>query len=57
MHTIFYNFKMALYSSAIVMKGFTSSIKLFLAEITTVKLKVSLLLNVSLRIRPLTIYK
>ena len=37
------------------MKGFTSSRKLFYAEITTVKLKVSLLLlNVSLRIRPLT---
>ena len=29
MHTIFYNFKMALYSSAVVMKGFTSSRKLF----------------------------
>ena len=28
-HTIFYNFKMALYSSAVVMKGFTSSRKLF----------------------------
>ena len=36
------------------MKGFTSSKKLFQAEITTVKLKVSLLLNVLLRIRPLT---
>ena len=36
------------------MKGFTSSRKLFQAEIVTVKLKVSLLLNVSLRIRPLT---
>ena len=50
----FNNFKTALYSSAVVMKGFTSSRKLFLAEITIVKLKVSLLLNVSLRIRPLT---
>ena len=50
----FYYFKMALYSSAIVMKGFTSSRKLFEAEIITVKLKVSLLLNVSLRIHPLT---
>ena len=29
MHTIFYNFKTALYSSAVVMKGFTSSRKLF----------------------------
>ena len=29
MHTIIYNFKMALYSSAVVMKGFTSSRKLF----------------------------
>ena len=29
MQTIFYNFKMALYSSAVVMKGFTSSRKLF----------------------------
>ena len=28
-HAIFYNFKTALYSSAIVMKGFTSSRKLF----------------------------
>ena len=57
-HTIFYNFKMALYSSAVVMKGFTNSRKLFEAEIITVELKVSLLLNVSLRIRPLTfIYK
>ena len=28
-HTIYYNFKTALYSSAIVMKGFTSSRKLF----------------------------
>ena len=36
------------------MKGFTSSRKLFYAEIITVKLKVSLLLNVSLRICPLT---
>ena len=36
------------------MKGFTCSRKLFYAKITTVKLKVSLLLNVSLRIRPLT---
>ena len=29
MHTIFYNFKTALYSTAVVMKGFTSSRKLF----------------------------
>ena len=36
------------------MKVFTSSRYLFYAEITTVKLKVSPLLNVSLRIRPLT---
>ena len=36
------------------MKGFTSSRKLFYAEIVTVKLKVSLLLNVSSCIRPLT---
>ena len=28
-HTIFYNFKTALYSSAVVIKGFTSSRKLF----------------------------
>ena len=54
MHTIFYNFKMALYYSAVVMKGFNNSRKLFLAEIITVKLKASLLLNASLRIRPLT---
>ena len=45
---------MALYSSAVVIKGFTSSTKLFKAKIITVKLKVSLLLNTSLRIRPLT---
>ena len=42
MHTIFYNFKTALYSSAIVMKGFSNSRKLFKAEIITVKLKDSL---------------
>ena len=36
------------------MKGFTNSRKLFLAEIITVKLKASLLLNALLRIRPLT---
>ena len=54
MHTIFYNFKTALYSTAVVKKGFTNSRKLFLAEIITVELKVSLLLNVSLHIRPLT---
>ena len=29
MHTIFYNVKMALYSSAVVIKGFTKSRKLF----------------------------
>ena len=45
---------MALYSSAVVMKGFTSSRKLFSAEIVTVKLKVNLLLNVSLHIHQLT---
>ena len=45
---------MALYSSVVVMKGFTSSRKFFYAEIITVKLKVSLLLNVSSCIRSLT---
>ena len=45
---------MALYSSAVVMKGFNSSRKLFKAEIITVKLKASLLLNALLRICPLT---
>ena len=45
---------MALYSRAVVMKGFTNSRKLFQAEIITVKLKASLLLNMSLYIRPLT---
>ena len=49
----FYNFKTALYSSAEVMKGFNSR-KLFEVEIVTVKLKAGDLLNVSLRIRPLT---
>ena len=53
-HTNFLNFKTALYFSAVVMKDFTSSRYLFQAEITTVKLKVSFLLNVSLCIRPLT---
>ena len=45
---------MALYSSAIVMKAFDSSRKLFQAEIITVRLKVGLLLNAPLHIRPLT---
>ena len=54
MHTIFYNFKTALYSSSVVVKGFTSSRKLFQAEIITVKLKAGLLLNASLCIYPLT---
>ena len=55
MHTnYFYNIKTALYSSAVVMKDFNSSRKLFLAEIVTVELKAGLLLNASLRIRPLT---
>ena len=36
------------------MKGFTSSRKLFYAEITPVKMKVCVLLNVSLRICLLT---
>ena len=36
------------------MKGFNISKKLFQAEIVTVKLKVNLLLNASLCIRPLT---
>ena len=54
MHTIFYNFKTALYSSVVVVKGSNTSRKLFQAEIITVKLKASLLLNAPLRIRPLT---
>ena len=45
---------MALYSSAVVMKGFNSSRKLFSAEIVTVKLKAGLLLNALLCICPLT---
>ena len=45
---------MALYSSAVVMKGFNSSRKLFQAKIVTVKLKAGLLLNASLCICPLT---
>ena len=45
---------MALYSSAVVMKGFKSSRKLFYAEIVTVKLKAGLLSNTLLRIRLLT---
>ena len=55
MHTnCFYNFKMALYSSAVVMKGFTSTRKLFSTEFITVKLKADLLLYASVRIRLLT---
>ena len=54
MHTIFYNFKTALYSSAVVMKGFNIHRKLFQVKIITAKLKASLLLNASLRIRLLT---
>ena len=50
----FYNFKMVLYSSAVVMKGFNSSRKLFQAKNVTVKLRAGLLLNVSQHIRPLT---
>ena len=45
---------MALYSSAVVMKGFKSSRKLFYAEIVTVKLKAGLLSNTSLHIHLLT---
>ena len=45
---------MALYSSTVVMKGFYSSRKLFLAKIVTVKLKTGLHLNAPLCIRPLT---
>ena len=47
---------MDLYSSTLVMKLFNNSIyiKLFEAEIITVKLKASLLLNASLHIRSLT---
>ena len=45
---------MALYSSVVVIKGFNSRRKLCYAEIVTVKLKVGLLLNVSLHIHPLT---
>ena len=45
---------MALYSSAVVMKGYNSSRRLFQAKIITVKLKVGLLLNALLCIRPLT---
>ena len=49
-----YNFKTALYSSAVVMKGFYSSRKLFQTKIVTVKLKAGLLLNASLPIHPFT---
>ena len=44
---------MVLYSSAVVMKGFNISRKLFYTKIITVKLKASLLLNGLLCIRPL----
>ena len=46
------NFKTALYSYSLLMKFFNSSGKLFYAEIITVKLRASLLLNASLCIRP-----
>ena len=45
---------MALYFSVVVMKGFDSSRRLLQAEIITVKLKASLLLNAVLCIHPLT---
>ena len=45
---------MVLYSSAVVMKGFNSSKKLFKVEIITVKLVAGLLLNALVHIRPLT---
>ena len=45
---------MALYSSAVVMKGFTSTRKLFQTEIITVKLKAGLLLYATICIHPLT---
>ena len=51
---VFITFKMALYSSAVVMKGFNSSRRLFEAEIITVKPKVGPLLNAVLHICPLT---
>ena len=45
---------MALYSSAVVIKDFNSSRKLFYAKIATVKLKAGLLLSASLHICLLT---
>ena len=58
MHSNAYNFFITLkwlyIISAVVMKGFTNSRKLFYAEIITVEVKVSVLLNVSLHIRSLT---
>ena len=54
-HKLFFiTFKTALYYSAVIMKGFNSSRRLFYAEIITVKLKAGLLLNAVLRIHPLT---
>ena len=50
----FYNFKTALYSSAVEMNAFNSSRKLFQAKIVTVKLKAGLPLKASLHIHPLT---
>ena len=56
MHTnCFHNFKTDLYSSAIIMKGFTSSRNLFQAKIITAKLTAGLLLNAVLHIRPVTL--
>ena len=50
----FLNLLTALYSTALVMKLFNNSRKLFHAEIIIVKLKASLLLNALLHIHPLT---
>ena len=45
---------MALYFSAVIMKGFNSSRRLFQAEIITVKLNAGRLLNVVVHICPLS---
>ena len=51
---IIFRFKLALYSSALVMKLFNSSKNMFKVEIITMKLKTNLILNASLCICLLT---
>ena len=53
-YKLFYNFKTALYSSVLVVNDLIVVESCFKQKIVNVKLKAGLLLNASLRIRPLT---